>query len=60
MGGDKLEDWDCHIHTAIYKIINKDLLYCKGKSTQYSVITYIGIRSKKEWIYVYVETNLIL
>ena len=26
----------------IYKIINKDLLYSTGSSTQYSVITYIG------------------
>ena len=53
-GRDKLEDWDWHIHTNIYKIItNKDLLYSPGNSTQYSVMTYMGKESKKE-IHVYV------
>ena len=33
---------------------NKDLLYSTGNSTQYSVMTYMGKESKKEWIYVYV------
>ena len=37
--------------------INKDLLYSTGNSTQYSVITYIGKESEKEWIYVYVQLN---
>ena len=32
-------------------IINKGLLYSRRKSTQYSVIIYMG---NKEWIYVYV------
>ena len=31
---------------------NKDLLYSRKNSTQYSVMTYMGIESKKEWIYV--------
>ena len=31
---------------------NKDLLYCTGNSTQYSVMTYVVKESKKEWIYV--------
>ena len=31
-----------------------DLLYSTGNSTQYSVITYLGKESEKEWIYVYV------
>ena len=54
-GGDKLGDWDRHIHTTIYKqITNKDLLYSTGYSTQYSVMTYMGKESKEEWIYVYV------
>ena len=35
-------------------ITNKDLLYSTGKSTQYSVMTYMGKESKKEWIYIYV------
>ena len=29
---------------------NKYLLYCTGNSTQYSLVTYIGKESKKEWI----------
>ena len=31
-------------HSAIYikRIINKDLLYSTGNSTQYSVIMYVG------------------
>ena len=32
----------------------KDLLYSTGNSTQYSVMTYMGKESNKEWIYVYV------
>ena len=36
------------------KIDNKDLLYSTGKSAQYSVITYMGKESEKEWIYVHV------
>ena len=44
------------IYTLLYikQITNKDLLYSTRNSTQYSVMTYIGIGSKKEWIYVYV------
>ena len=33
---------------------NKDLLYRTGESTQYSVVTYMGKESEKEWIYVYI------
>ena len=33
-------------------MVNQDLLYCTGNSTQYSVITYVGKESDKEWIYV--------
>ena len=54
LGSDKLGVWDWHIPTTIYKIDNKDLLYSTGNSTQYSVMTYMGKESKKEWIYVYV------
>ena len=45
-----------NIHTLLYikQITNKDLLYSTGNSTQYSVMTYMGIESEKEWIYVYV------
>ena len=35
-------------------MVNRDLLYSTGNSTQYSVITYIGKESKKEWLCVYV------
>ena len=34
--------------------MSKDLLYSTGSSTQYSVMTYMGKESKREWIYVYV------
>ena len=36
------------------KIINKDLLYSPGNSTQYSVMIYLRKESEKEGIYVYV------
>ena len=44
------------IYTLLYvkQITNKDLLYSKRNSTQYSVMTYMGKESKKEWMYVYV------
>ena len=44
------------ICTLLYikSITNKNLLYSTGNSTQYSVMTYMGIECKKEWIYVYV------
>lgn len=31
---------------------NKDLLYSSGKSTQYSVVTYMGKESEKEYVYI--------
>ena len=45
---------DIYTLLSIKYITNKDLLYSTGNSTQYSVMTYIGKESKKEWIYVYV------
>ena len=56
VGGEINLEFGINIHTLLYiKLIsNKDLLYSKGNSTQYSVITYIGKESEKEWIYVYV------
>ena len=44
------------IYTLLYmkEITKKCLLYNTGNSTQYSVMTYVGKESKKEWIYVYV------
>ena len=46
-------NWEIGIDTLLYTT-NKKLLYSTGSSTQYSVMTYMGIESKKEWIYVYV------
>ena len=40
------------------KIVNKDLLYNTGNSTQYSVITYRGKESEKEWICVCTNESL--
>ena len=52
---DKLGDSDWHIHSTTYKLDNnKTLLYSPGNSTQYPVMTYVGIVSKKELIYVYI------
>ena len=44
------------IYTLLYikQITDKDLWYSTGNSTQYSVVTYMGKESKKEWIHVYV------
>ena len=36
-----------HPLLCIRQIMNKDLLYSKGNSTQYSVITYMKKESKK-------------
>ena len=45
MGGDRLGDWDWHIHTIVYGMH----LPCSiGNSSQYSVITYVGKDSEKE------------
>ena len=42
------------IYTLLYikQITNKDLLCRTGNSTQYSVMTYMGKESKKEWRYI--------
>ena len=53
-GGDKLEMWDQQIHTIIYKISNKDLLYSTENYIQYLVTTYNGEESDKEYIYTYI------
>ena len=52
------KNWEVEIdiHTFIYikQITNEKLLYTTGNSTQCSVVTYMGRKYKKEWIYVYV------
>ena len=42
------------IYTRLHikQILNKELVYSTGNSTQYSVITYMGKESEQEWIYV--------
>ncbi len=51
-------DWEFGISRCkllyIGWVNNKDLLYSTGNATQYSVITYMGKESKKEWIDVYI------
>ena len=50
------QEFGINIYALLYikQIINKDLLYSTGNSTQYTVITYMGKESEKEWKYVYV------
>ena len=45
---------DIYTLLSIKKITDKDLLYSTGNCTQYSVTTYMGRESRKEWIYVYI------
>ena len=51
-------NWEIRIDTYTLLFIkqksNENLLYSTGNSTQYSVMTYMGKESKKEWIYVYI------
>ena len=63
-GAKQDEPKETHTKTLYIKqIINKDLLYSTGNSTQYSEITYMGKEFEKEWIYRYdslcyiLETN---
>ena len=42
------------VHTLVYGMDNGDLLYSTGNLSQYSVITYVGKESEREWICVYV------
>ena len=55
-GSDKL-GIGINIYTRLYikQITNKDLLYSRGNSTQYYVITYMGKESEKEWRYIYIS-----
>ena len=50
-GGGGLMNWEIgiDIYTLLFtkQITNKDLLYRKGNSTQYTVMTYMGKESKK-------------
>ena len=58
-GRDGPRVWDWHVYTEVYGMIGqRDLLGSTRKSTQYSVIIYVGKESEGEWIYVYVWANL--
>ena len=48
--------WDKQIYTAMYKIINKGLLYSTGNNTEYLVITYNGEESEHIYIYTHTDT----
>ena len=54
--GGIFQEFGINIYILLYikQIINKDILYITGNSTQYSVITYMSKESEKEWIHVYV------
>ena len=47
--------WDIgiDIYTLLHMkhVVNKDLLYSTGNASQHSVMTYMGIESKQEWIH---------
>jgi len=43
----------------IKQITNKNLLYCTGNSTQYSVMTYMGKESKSVYMSMYNRFNLL-
>ena len=59
VGGERNWEFGIDIYTLLYikQIINKDLLYSTGDSTEYSAITYMGKESEKEQIYVYIQLN---
>ena len=57
-GGGRI-NWEIgiDIYRLLYveEITNKNLMNSTENSIQYSVRPYLGIESKKEWIYVYVK-----
>ena len=38
-------------------VLNGEMLHSTENSTQYSVITYMGKESKKEWMCIYAQLN---
>ena len=59
-GGGRNQEFGTDIYTLLYikQIIKKDLLYSTGKSTQYSVITYMGKECEKECICLCITDSL--
>ena len=54
-GGGMNQEFGINTYTLLYlkQIINKDLLHNTGNSTQYSVRTYKGKESEKEYTHTY-------
>jgi len=52
----KIVGRDEHIHTTIYK----QRPPYTGNDTQYSIITYMGKESEKEWMYAYANSITML
>ena len=51
LGGINWETWtDIYTLPYIKEVTNKDLWYSTRNSIQYSVMAYMGIEYKKEWI----------
>jgi len=53
----KLGVWDKHIHTTVYKLVNKDLLYSAGNYTQYLTITCNGYSAGNYTQYLTITCN---
>ena len=55
LGGGIQREVGIDMYTLLYVewMSNNDLLYSTGKCTQWSVVTYLGKESEKEWINVY-------
>ena len=53
MGSDELGVQDYQIHSTIYIINDKNLLYSTENYIHYLVITYMVKESEKEYIYIY-------
>ena len=54
VGGRDNQEFGINTYTLLHikQIINRDLMQSAANSTQYSVVTYMGKESEKEWIYV--------
>ena len=54
-GRDGLGVWDWHMHTEVYRMIDKwGPAVLHRELYQYSVITHVGKESERGWIYVYI------
>ena len=53
--GNGLVVWDWYMYTEVYGMTGQQgpAIYSTGNSTQYSVITYMGKESEREWMCVH-------